>query len=136
MARRRGRPTELELEILKVLWERGPSTVRDVLEVLAARRRVGYTTVLKMLQIMEEKGLALCDRAQRAHVYRARETRRATLGQLAGDVLERVFDGSMPQLVLHALDRKKTTAQELADLRRLLDEIERSERHGRRNADR
>jgi len=136
MARKRGRPTELELEILKVLWERGPSTVRDVLEVLAARRRVGYTTVLKMLQIMEEKHLALCDRTARAHVYRARATRRATLGRLAGDVLERVFDGSMPQLVLHALDRKRTDARELADLRRLLDEIERSERHGHRKADR
>jgi BlaI family penicillinase repressor len=126
MAKVSGRPTELELEILKTLWERGPSTVREVLETLVESRRVGYTTALKMLQIMEGKGLVECDRTARAHVYRARQTRRATLAKLAGDVLERVFDGSMPQLVLHALDRKQTTPQELADLRRLLDEVERS----------
>jgi len=136
MAKASGRPTELELEILKALWERGPSTVRQVLDTITPHRLVGYTTVLKMLQIMEEKGLVECDRGQRAHIYRARQSRRATLGKMAGDVLDRVFDGSMPQLVLHALDRRKTTTEELAELRRLLDELERSERHGGRKAGR
>jgi BlaI family transcriptional regulator, penicillinase repressor len=124
MPRPRGRPTDLELEILKALWEHGPATVRTVLETIAPHRRVGYTTVLKMLQIMEEKELVRCDRSERAHLYQARESRGATLRTLAGDLLERAFDGSMQQLVLHALDRRHTSAAEVAELRSLLDEIE------------
>ena len=124
MSRARGRPTDLELEILKALWEHGPATVRTVLEAIVPQRRVGYTTVLKMLQIMEEKGLVRCDRGQRAHLYQARESRRTTLRRLAGDLLDRAFDGSMQQLVLHALDRRRASAAEVAELRSLLDEIE------------
>ena len=119
-----GRPTDLELEILKVLWDEGPSTVREVREALSRGRRVGYTTVLKMLQIMAGKGLVVCDRSQRAHIYGPRESRARVVGRLAGDLLDRVFDGSTSQLVLHALEHKKAKPEELAEIRRLLDEIE------------
>jgi predicted transcriptional regulator len=120
------RPTVLELEILKVLWDIGPSTVREVMERLARSRRVGYTTALKMLQVMKEKGLVKRDERQRAHVYRPSESRRAVARRVVGDLLERAFDGSARQLLLHALEYKKATPQELAEIRRLLDEFERS----------
>jgi predicted transcriptional regulator len=120
------RPTDLELEILKALWGRGPSTVREVMQTLAQQRPVGYTTVLKMLQIMTEKGLVVRDERQRAHVYRPRESRGKVARRLAGDLLERAFDGSTRQLLLHALEYKKATPAELAEIRRLLDEFERS----------
>jgi predicted transcriptional regulator len=120
------RPTDLELEILKVLWTQGSSTVREVMDALAPRRRrIGYTTVLKMLQIMHEKGLVLRDEKQRAHIYRPRESRRAVARRLAGDLLERAFDGSTRQLLLHALEYKKAKPKEVAEIRRLLDEIQR-----------
>ena len=123
------RPTDLELEILKVLWTQGSSTVREVMDALAPRRRrIGYTTVLKMLQIMHEKGLVLRDEKQRAHIYRPRESRRAVARRLAGDLLERAFDGSTRQLLLHALEYKKARPGELAEIRRLLDELERRKR--------
>jgi len=120
------RPTDLELEILKALWQCGPSTVREVMDALSKRRPVGYTTVLKMLQIMTAKGLVTRDERQRAHVYRPREARRAVARRLAGDLLNRAFDGSARQLLLHALEYKKPRAKELAEIRRLLDEFERS----------
>ncbi len=125
--RGKGRPTDLELESLKVLWERGPGTVREVLDMLNRKRHAGYTTVLKMLQIMTEKELVVCDKRRRPHVYRPRRSQRVTLREIAGDVLERAFDGSPSQLLLHALDRKKATAEELAELTRLLDKLERGE---------
>ncbi len=120
------RPTVLELEILKVMWERGPSTVREVMERLARSRRAGYTTVLKMLQVMKEKGLVKRDERQRAHVYRPSESRRTVARRVVGDLLERAFDGSARQLLLHALEYKKARPEELAEIRRLLDEFERS----------
>ena len=123
-----GQPTEFELEILQVLWDRGPSTVREVMEGLARRRRAGYTTVLKILQIMAEKELVLRDEQQRAHVYRPRERRRAVVARLAGDLMDRVFEGSASQLVLHALSGKRAKPEEVAEIRRLLDEIEGRER--------
>lgn len=128
--RRRGtrRPTNLELEILKVLWDEGPSTVRHVRDILGRRREIAYTTVLRMLQIMAEKGLVQRDERQRAHVYRSSDSRRRTLTRLAGDLLERAFDGSASQLVVHALESKDVDPDELADVCRLLDEIERRER--------
>jgi predicted transcriptional regulator len=129
MARRAtGRPTDLELAILKVLWRRGPSTVREVKEEMDRRRPIAYTTVLKMLQIMTEKGLVVRDERQRAHVYRARESKGAVVGRITGDLLDRVFDGSTAQLVVHALSGKKATPEELAEIRQLLDEMERRRR--------
>ena len=120
-----GRPTDLELEILKALWERGPSTVREVREVLFGKRPMIYTTVLKMLQIMTEKGLVVCDKREWAHVYHPKETRKAVVGRLTGDLLNRVFDGSTPQLVLHALEQKRAKPEDLAEIRRLIKEVER-----------
>lgn len=119
------KPTASELEILRVLWTRGPSTVREVHDALSAEKSTGYTTVLKLLQIMTEKGTVRRDENQRAHVYEACEPAEKTKRQLAGDVLQRVFEGSASQLMLHALAGRKTSRQELNELRRLLDEHER-----------
>jgi len=116
------RPTDAELAILRVLWERGPSTVRDVLEVLERQRAMGYTTVLKLLQIMADKGLVLRDTSERTHVYRARLTEQHTQRQLVGDLLERAFDGSAARLVMQALAARRATPDELDEIRRLLDQ--------------
>ncbi len=124
MSRDFQRPTEAELEILTVLWHRGPSTVREVHDTLSLRRTVGYTTVLKFLQIMAEKGLVRRNEAQRAHVYEATPPREQTRGLLVRDLLERAFGGSSMQLVMHALSQKKATPEEIAEIRRLLDRME------------
>jgi len=118
------KPTSSELEILRVLWERGPSTVRDVYEALSENKTTGYTTVLKMLQIMTAKGSVRRNEDQRAHVYEACVPAEKTKQQLAGDVLQRVFEGSASQLMLHALAGHRTTREEMEELRRLLDEHE------------
>jgi predicted transcriptional regulator len=119
------RPTDAELEILTVLWSRGPSTVRDVYENIAARKPTQYTTVLKLMQIMADKGLVVRDEQQRAHVYEAARPREWTQQQLAGDLLRRAFDGSARSLMMGALSARKTSKAELAELRKLLDEYER-----------
>jgi predicted transcriptional regulator len=116
------RPTDAELAILRVLWERGASTVREVHEVL--QDGSGYTTVLKMMQIMTEKGLVVRDESQRAHVYSARATQEKTQRQLVTDLVERAFGGSPAQLAMQALSTKKTSPEELAELRRLLDSLD------------
>ena len=118
------KPTESELEILSVLWARGPSTVRAVHDELRRGREVGYTTVLKLLQIMTEKGTVRRNEEQRAHVYEANEPAETTKRRLAGDVLHRVFDGSASQLMMHALSGQAATAEEIEELRRLIDRYE------------
>jgi predicted transcriptional regulator len=118
------RPTQGELEILHVLWERGSSSVRDVYEVLARNRSAGYTTVLKLLQIMTEKGLVKRDDHQRTHLYQARLTREQTQRQMVDDLLERAFGGSASRLVLQALAARKASAEEIAEIRDLLDRLE------------
>ena len=115
-------PTNAELEILRVLWQRGPSTVRDVHESLDHARPVGYTTVLKLLQIMVEKGLVRRDASTRSHVYAAVASQGATQRRLVADLVRRVFGGSTLGLVLHALESTPATAPELDLIRRLLDE--------------
>jgi len=120
------RPTDGELAILQVLWERGPSTVREVLEVLEGARPTAYTTVLKMLQIMADKGLVVRDESRRTHVYRARRAPGETQALLAGDLVDRAFDGSAAGLVMRALDSRPVSGDELAEIRRLLDELETS----------
>jgi predicted transcriptional regulator len=122
------KPTEAELEILTVLWSRGPSTVREVHEVIAARKPTQYTTILKLLQIMAEKGLVLRNEKQRAHVYEPAKPREWTQQQLAGDLLQRGFDGSARTLMMGALSARKATKEELAELRKLLDEYEKGTR--------
>lgn len=118
------RPTDSELEILTVLWSRGPATVRDVHEAIAARKPTQYTTVLKQMQIMAEKGLLRRNQEQRAHVYEAARPREWTQRQLAGDLLRRAFGGSARSLMLGALAARKTSRKDLAALRKLLDEYE------------
>ena len=122
------RPTDAELEILTVLWSRGPSTVRDVHETIARRKPTQYTTVLKLMQIMAEKGLVRRNEEQRAHVYEAARPREFTQRQLAGDLMQRAFEGSAGSMMLGALSARKPSKKELAELRRLLDEYERGNR--------
>src|SRR5213592_3775841 len=116
------KPTASELEILRVLWERGPSTVREVHEALREKKDLGYTTVLKLLQIMTTKGTVRRNEGQRAHVYEASLPAEKTKRQLAADVLHRVFGGSASELMLHALQGRKTSRKEIEELRRVLDE--------------
>ncbi len=118
------KPTASELEILRVLWLRGPSTVREVHEALKEQKALGYTTVLKLLQIMTAKGLVRRNEDQRAHVYEACLPATETKRQLVGDVLQRVFQGSASDLMIHALEGRRTSKKELEELRRLLDEYE------------
>jgi BlaI family penicillinase repressor len=126
MTREVPKPTEAELSILRVLWERGPSTVREVHEDSQRGRpsgqATGYTTVLKLLQIMTEKGLVTRDERTRSHVYRARLSEDTTQRQLVTDLLDRAFGGSAARLVMQALDLSPATPEELKEIRRLLDE--------------
>ena len=119
------KPTASELEILHVLWERGPSTVREVHQALSDKRPIGYTSVLKLMQIMTAKGTLRRNEEQRAHVYEAVQTAEKTKRQLALDVLQRVFDGSASQLMMHALADRKASKEEVDELRRLLNDYER-----------
>jgi BlaI family transcriptional regulator, penicillinase repressor len=118
------KPTSTELEILRVLWERGPSTVREVHDVLAQTKPTGYTTVLKLLQIMTAKGSVTRNEDTRAHVYEARQPAENTKRQLVGDLLQRAFGGSASQLMMHALTGKKASREEIEEIRRMLDEYE------------
>jgi len=115
----RRKPTDTELTILRVLWTRGPSTVREVAEVMG--REAGYTTVLKLLQIMTEKGLVVRDESSRTHIYAAASTEDQTQRHLVGDLLTRVFDGSAAKLVVQALAASKASPEELDEIRKLLD---------------
>jgi len=128
MTRNLQKPTASELEILRVLWARGPSTVRDVHESISEKRTLGYTTVLKLLQIMTAKGTVRRNETQRAHVYEAGIPAEQTKRQLAGDMLQKVFEGSASQLMMHALAGGKASHAEIEELRRLLDEYERRRR--------
>jgi BlaI family transcriptional regulator, penicillinase repressor len=125
MSEKTPRPTDAELEILTVLWSRGPSTVREVHDVIAHRKPAQYTTTLKLMQIMTDKGLVRRDEKQRAHVYEASRSRELTQRQLAGDLLERGFFGSAKSLLMGALSARKASKEELAELRAFLDEYER-----------
>lgn len=116
------RPTDAELEILNALWTTGPATVRQVHELINQRRSAQYSTILKFMQIMADKGLLLRDDEQRAHVYRASRPREWTQKQLAGHLLERAFSGSAKALLIGALSAKKATKSEIAELHKLLDE--------------
>ena len=122
------KPTNAELEILTVLWSSGPATVRDVYNVINRRRAAQYSTVLKFMQIMAEKGLVKRDEKQRAHIYTAARPREWTQQQLAGDLLERAFSGSAKALLMGALSARKATKAELAELRKMLDEYREGEK--------
>lgn len=119
------KPTDAELAVLRVLWQRGPSTVKDVHKILEKTRKTGYTTVLKFMQIMVEKGLVTRDESSFAHVYQARIPQEMAERNLVADLLERAFEGSTSRLVLQALAAKKATPEELAEIRRILKRHER-----------
>jgi predicted transcriptional regulator len=125
MAKRKlPKPTDGELAILGVLWRHGPRTVREIHSEFNRTRETGYTTVLKMLQIMAEKGLVTRDETQKTHVYQAALAQSEAQRWFLGDLLDRVFNGSAHRLVLQALSTKKASAAELAEIRKLLDDIE------------
>jgi predicted transcriptional regulator len=117
-------PTDAELSILAVLWRLGPSTVREVHEALKPVQDTGYTTVLKLMQIMAQKGLVERDESQRSHVYRAATAEEQTQRRLLGDLMEKAFSGSASQLVMRALSVKQASQKELAEIRALLDSLE------------
>ena len=121
---RSSKPTAAELEILDVLWELGPSTVRDVHGVIDARRKTAYTTVLKQMQIMHEKGMVRRDEKDKAHIYKPVRSQQQTQKSLVSDLLERAFRGSALKLVQHVLETKPATPEELAEIRRLIQEAE------------
>ncbi len=118
------KPTKAELAILQVLWRHGPCTVRQVHEELNRGKSSAYTTTLKFLQIMAEKGLVLRDESERSHVYRAAASEEKTQRGLVDDLLQRAFGGSAQKLVMQALSHKRTSPAELAEIRKLLDELE------------
>jgi BlaI family transcriptional regulator, penicillinase repressor len=115
------RPTDAELGILRILWQRGPSTVRQVHDVLGRERPSAYTTALKLLQIMAEKGLVSRDERERTHIYHARVSEEQTQRQLVRDLLDRAFGGSSSKLVMQALAARRASSEELSEIRRLLD---------------
>jgi len=119
------RPTDAELDILRILWAQGPSTVRDVHGTLEKKRAIGYTTVLKLMQIMAEKGLVERDERERAHVYKPVLAEEQTQRQLVRDLVERAFGGSATKLVLQALASEKASAEDIRQMRALLEEFER-----------
>lgn len=119
------RPTPVELSILGVLWERGPSTVREVHEIISKTKPIGYTGILKFLQIMTVKGSVRRNSDQRAHVYEAFQPEDKTKRQLVGDLMQRAFSGSASELVMHALAGKRTSQEEIDEIRRILDAHER-----------
>lgn len=128
------RPTDAELAILRILWDRGPSTVRQVHDILGRERPAAYTTALKLLQIMIEKGLVERDERDRTHVYRARLSEETTQRQLVRDLVDRAFGGSSMKLVMQALATRRASPDELRDIRKAIDGA-RNEREVRRDDD-
>ena len=126
------RPTDAELGILRVVWELGPSTVRQVHEILSRERPTAYTTALKLLQIMTDKGLVRRDETDRSHVYQARLSEDQTQRQLVRDLLDRAFGGSSSKLVMQALATRRASAEELGEIRRLLDARRDQDKENRR----
>ena len=122
MARhRQDTPTEVELEILHVLWNRGPSTVREVVDELSHTRKRAYTSILSMFNVMLEKRLVVRQEKGKAHIYRARQPREKTLGHIAKDMLARAFEGSAATLITHVLDQSQPSEKELTEIQRLID---------------
>ena len=125
MTKKAGKPTAAELEILSVLWERDTATVREVHEIINARKPIAYTTVLKLMQIMTEKGLVEPDKSGKAHVFRAVQPQAETQKNLVTDLLEKAFRGSALKLVQHVLEAKPASAEELKEIRKMIREAER-----------
>ncbi|MBN1867002.1 BlaI/MecI/CopY family transcriptional regulator [Candidatus Sumerlaeota bacterium] len=124
LPKKRSKPTEAELAILRVLWEHGSRTVRQVHENLSPEGETSYTTTLKLMQIMTEKGLVERDETRRTHIYRPCATREKTQRQLVGDLIDRAFGGSTQGLILQALSSRQASPEELAEIRRLLEQMD------------
>ena len=124
MAAKQHRPTRLELTILRVLWEQGPGSVREIQSRLSATKETGYTTALKMLQIMTDKGLVERDETVRPQIYRAKYSQEKTQKQLLHDLVQRAFGGSVKALVMQAISTKKSSPEDLAAIEKLLDRFE------------
>ncbi len=124
MSNKELKPTDAELDVLRVLWEHGPGTVREIHQRLPETPHRGYTTVLKLLQIMSEKGLVKRDESQRAHVYAVESSMEQTQQKLLSHMMDKVFDNSMSNLVMRALATRPASKEELAEIRKLLDQIE------------
>jgi BlaI family penicillinase repressor len=122
------RPTDVELQLLDVLWQRGPSTVREVHQALAARRATGYSTTLKMLQVMREKGLVVRDESVRPQQYRAAKSRQQTQLQMLDDLAQKAFGGSAKRLVMRVLSAQRVSPEELAEMQRLIQEAKGEDR--------
>lgn len=122
------KPTAAELEILAVLWARETATVREIYDVLNERKPTGYTTVLKLLQLMDEKNLVERDKANRAHVYQAKIKQKETGKQMLSDVLQKVFGGSALKLVQQVLENETTTKEELKEIRRIIENAEKEKK--------
>jgi len=121
-------PTSSELEILQIIWQRGPSTVREVYRTLAADRGIGYSTVLKFMQIMTDKGSLLRDESVRPQIYRAAQPRQQTQRGIVRDVIDRAFGGSSASLIVQALSDRRSTAAERRQIRELLDRLDERKR--------
>jgi predicted transcriptional regulator len=119
------KPTESELEILHVLWEKGHATVRDVYEQISQSKDIGYTTALKLMQIMHDKGLVTRDDSSRSHIYTAMVSRETTQQQLVGKMIQSLFYGKTSELVLQALGNNRATQEELEEIQKMLDELKR-----------
>ena len=128
MTTRQIRPTKLELTILRVLWDAGPRSVREIHAVLNASKPTGYTTVLKMLQIMTEKGLVERDETVRPQIYRARHSQDHTQKHLLRDLIQRAYGGSVKALVMHALATKKSSPKDLEAIEKLLDRFDKGDK--------
>jgi BlaI family transcriptional regulator, penicillinase repressor len=120
-------PTNAELEVLRLLWRGGPQTVRDVYDVIRRRRDVGYTTMLKTLQVMAEKGLVTRDESERSHVYAAAIPETTVKKRLVADLVDRAFDGSAVGLAMQALSSKRASPEEIREIRRLLEDLKRGD---------
>ncbi len=129
------RPTDAELAILRVLWQLGPSTVRQVHDVLMRERPTAYTTALKLMQIMTEKGLVRRDETDRTHIYHSRLTEEQTQRQLIRDLMDRAFGGSSSKLVLQALASKRASSDELAEIRQMLEGRKESMKDGMKDGE-
>ena len=125
MSRETPIPSNAELEILRILWKRGPSTVRDVHDELKTGKDVGYTTVLKIMQVMADKGIVTRDESERSHVYAPAVEEKSIKRRLVSELLDKAFDGSAAQLVMQALSDKRASAEDIRKIRRLLDESSR-----------
>jgi BlaI family penicillinase repressor len=128
MSKELPRPTNAELEILTVLWSIGPATVREVYDVIQRRRTAQYSTTLKFMQIMADKGLLIRDDAPKAHIYEAAKTSEWTRRQLAGDLMERAFSGSAKALLVGALSARKATKAELTELAEFLEDYRKKQK--------